>query len=298
MMMAPERQSLPTVSLVLEVGKRLDQLLAQRLPRLEQLRGDLHAHASDWNGAALERALLAHLAALAGLDLGLLVGAGLRAGPLERHEAAFRRQAATVADCTEVTWGAVKDFVEFSARETVAAEALVSDFVMEARAIQRQAGDARTTTAAVLADVHAREAGATGDASRRALAELALKAAALQQRVTAVEDLCATSHRVQSTTYQIRDERSALVGSLKTLAQALGGGLLDCLRPLVGPSHRAVAEDLERAGTQRHRLHLDLQDALVHLRRVQTSYSAVATALEAMGEKVRSCAVQAPSRNP
>lgn len=288
MMLAPERDSsLPAATLVLDVGKRLDLLLAQRLHRLEQLRASLQRHAADWNGAALERALLAHMTGLAGLDFGLLVGPGLRAGPLERHEAAFRRQAAAVADCTEVTWGAVKDFVEFSARETVAAEALVSDFVMEARPIQRQAAEARGSAAAMLADAHAREAAAGADVSRRAWAELALKAAALQQRVARIEEVCATSHRVQSTTYQIRDERSALVGSLKSLAQSLGGGLLDRLRTLIGPGQTTAGDDLRRADQSRVELHLALQDALAHLRRVQTSYAAVASLLEQMGEASR-----------
>jgi len=286
MMIAPDRTSLPTAGLVLELGKRLDQLLAQRLPRLEQLRGELHAHARAWNGAPLERALLAHLAALAGLDFSLLVAPGLRAGPLERHEAAFRRQAAAVADCTEVTWGCVKDCVDYCAREMVEAEALVSDFVMEARAIQRKAAEARLAVGAVLADVHAREAGA-GEATRAGLAGLALKAASLQQQVAGIEDLCATSHRVQSVTYQIRDERAALVGSLKQLAQGLGGGLLDRLRPLVGPSQRLPADDLERAADERQRLQLGLEDALAHLARVQGRHAGLAGALDAMGEKAR-----------
>ncbi|RYY98349.1 MAG: hypothetical protein EOO24_18635, partial [Comamonadaceae bacterium] len=220
MMLAPERDSsLPAASMVLEVGKRLDQLVSHRVPRLEQLCDDLQQHAGNWNGAALERALVAHGAALAALDFALLVAPGLRAGPLERHEAAFRRQAAAVADCTEVTWGAVKDFVEYSARESVEAEALVSDFVMEARGIQRQAGEARNTAAALVADVHAREAEASVDESRRAWASLALKASALLQRVARLEEVCATSHRVQSSTYRIRDERAALV------ADAVGAAL-------------------------------------------------------------------------
>jgi len=286
MTMKHERTLLPTAGLLLELGKRVDQLLAQRLPRLEQWRGDLQAHARGWNGAALERALLAHLAALAELDFSLLVAPGLRAGPLERHEAVFRRQASAVADCTQVTWGCVKDFVDYCARETVAAEALVSDFVMEARAIQRKAAEARLALSAVLADVQAREADA-GEVTRAGLAGLALKAVSLQQRVAAIEDLCATSHRVQGTTYQIREERAALVGSLRQLAQRLGGGLLDRLRPLVGPSHGLPSDDLARAADERWRLQLDLEAVLSQLARVLELHAALAGALDAMGEKVR-----------
>lgn len=287
MMTAPVHDSLPTTSLVLDVSSRLDRLLAQRLPRLQQLGGELRAHAAGWNGAALERALSAHLAALGGLDFGLLVGPGLRAGPLERHEAAFRRQAAAVADCTEATWSTVKAFVESGARETVQAEGLVSDFVMEARGLQRQSGEAGKTLAAVLADLHAREANASADTSRRALAELALKAAALRQRVAVIEDLCATSHRAQGASYRVRDAQGALAGSLKALAQGLGGGLLDRLRPLVGLAHRAAATDLERADAERHRLRLGLEDALAHLRRLQATQAALAAALDLAMDKGR-----------
>lgn len=283
MMLAPARNScVPAAVAVLDLGRRLDRLLAQRLPRLAQVGAGLQRHAADTGGAQLEQVLLAHAASLDALDFTLLVAAGLRAGPLVRNEAAFRRQAAMVADCTEATWGAVKDFVETGAREAVAAESLLSDLVMEARAIQRQAGEARATTTALVAEAQARAAGEAGDDLRGAWTEQGARGDALLQRIAGIEALASSSRRVQSGSYRVRDEQVALAGSLKALALGLGGGLLERLRPLIGPSERSAAEDLARAEEARRQLQQVLQDAQDRLQRLRASQAALLGALQEM----------------
>jgi hypothetical protein len=269
-------------SFVLEAHARLSWMTAKQLPQLAQLRETLTQQAAAWDSSALESALSDHLGAVTALRFELLVSPGLRAGPLGRDEAAFRLQVATVSACTEATWSEIKRFLERSSRSDEASETF-SDFILEVRSVQRGVAELLPQVDQLAHELKAREAEASTELGRHALAELTLKAATVMLRLQQLRSLVSSGYEVQKIGYQLGDEGAACRGVLKRLGQTLGHGLLERLRALIALEHFVPGEEMHAAQEARGQLQLHLAEAAEHLMQLRECRRAQARALGEMG---------------
>jgi hypothetical protein len=282
---APAAAAPLSPAFVLEAQTRLAWMTAKQLPQLAQLCEMMEKRAAHWQGAALEQALCDHLAAVEALRFELLVGAGLRAGPLDRDEVAFRTQVALVSSCTESAWTEIRGFLE-RAEPAGHADEPFSDFTLELRSVQRGVAELTPQLERLLQDLKNREAEAATALGRQALAELAQKAVAVLQRLQRLGRLHAAGHEVQKLAYRLGDEGAACRGTLRRLAQALGRGLLERLRALIALEHFAPGEDIHAAQQARAELQAQLVDAIEQVNGLREAQHALQQALAAMGRQV------------
>ncbi|TWO69983.1 hypothetical protein FN976_16690 [Caenimonas sedimenti] len=286
-------------SFVLEAQARLSWMTAKQLPHLAQLREAMEQRSAAWQGAALERALSDHLAAVAALRFELLISPGLRAGPLDRDEAAFRLQVAVVSSCTESTWAETKRFLECSGHSDEAADTF-SDFILEVRSVQRGVAELLPQLEQLMQELQAREAAAGSEIGRQALAELRLKAATVMERLQQLRVLHDAGYQVQKIGYRLGDESAACRGTLRKLGQALSHGLLERLRGLIALEHFAPGEEMRAAQQARSELQVQLAEAIDQVTRLQEGQRALANALAGMGALLAVAASGSvwPSREP
>ena len=269
-------------SFVLEAQARLSWMTAKQLPRLAQLREAMEQQSAVWHGAALERALSDHLASVAALRFELLISPGLRAGPLDRDEAAFRLQVAMVSSCTETTWAEIKRFLERSGHSDEAADTF-SDFILEVRSVQRGVAELMPQLDQLAHELKAREANAGSEVGRQALAELTLKAAAVMERLQQLRVLHDSGYAVQKIGYRLGDEGATCRGTLRKLGQALSHGLLERLRALIALEHFAPGEEMRAAQQARSELQVQLAEAIDQITQLQEGQRALANALAGIG---------------
>lgn len=274
---------------VLEAQTRLSWMTAKQLPHLAQLRETMEKQALHWTGEGLERALSDHLAAVAGLRFELLVGAGLRAAPLDRDEAVFRVQVATVSSCTESTWTEIRRFLEDGEQAAGMSETF-SDFILEVRSVQRGVAELMPQLERLAHELKGREADAATALGRQALAELSLKAATVMQRLQQFRSLHLAGHDVQKLGYRLGDEAAACRSTLHKLAQALGHGLLERLRALIALEHFTPGEEIHAAQQARSELQVQLANAIDQVTRLQEGRRTLAQALGAMGRQLAALA--------
>ncbi len=274
-------------SFVLEAQGRLQRIVASQLPRLEELRSALAAQAADGAGTKLERVLPEHLAAVAALRFELLVAPGLRADPLPRDEATFREGVVAVTERTEATWGAIRDFVERGAGQAGEIAEDYADFILEVRSIQRTETELGPALREVAEQLRLRTANAASDVSRQALAELQRKVDGLLHRLAQLRAVCEAGHRVQRLAYELADENAVCRATLKSLAQRLGGGLLEHLHALVAPGRVAKSDALDQAQQARTELLRDLQEAVQRIAAMQERRGDLRKVLADLGEKCR-----------
>lgn len=279
-------------SFVLEAQARLSWMLSGQAPHVAQLRTAMARQVAAWDGAGLERALSAHLAAVAALRFELLVSPGLRAGPLGRDEAAFRQQVTAVSACTEATWAQVRQFLEQGSRDADA-QSTFSDFILEMRSIQRGVAELGPQLEQITHDLNARQAQATSEVGRRALAELACKAAALTQRLQLLRALQEVGHAVQKIGWRLDDESGVCRETLRKLGRVLSHGLLERLRALIVLDHFAPEEEMRAAQLARTELQVQLAGAIAQVTRLQECQRALAGALARMGAQLATLAASA-----
>lgn len=254
---------------------RQQRLLDKRLRTLAGAAEALQQHLASWPGRGLAPALAAHQAAACSLRFERLVGAGLRAGPSERDEAAFRGEVAAVSQCTERTWAAVRDALHAVASAPIESDAVVLDFVMECRGLQVQE-----------AGVAAALAGAGG----RQDAWPAQDGAALD-RLRQVQQVRAAGAGAQAAAYLLLDGRASLAWQLRKLADGLRGGLLERLRALVMHNVSTPAGELAAAQMARAELEAALAETRAHLGRVEAGQQQLLHSLDALRAALAEAAV-------
>lgn len=253
---------------------RQERLLGNRLRTLAQAAEALRQHLAAWPGRGLAGALAAHQAAACSLRFERLVGAGLRAGPSERDEAAFRREVAAVSECTERTWAAVRDALRVVASAPIESDAVVLDFVVECRGLQVQ------------------EAGVAAALAGGQDAWSAQDGAALD-RLRQVQQVRAAGAGAQAAAYLLLDGRASLAWQLRKLADGLRGGLLERLRALVMHNVSTPAGELAAAQMARAELEAALAETRAHLARVEAGQQQLLHSLDALRAALAEAAVDA-----
>lgn len=248
------------VATVARAPARQERLLDNRLRTLGQAAQALRQHLAGWPGRGLAPALAAHQAAACSLRFERLVGAGLRAGPSEREEAAFRREVAAVSECTERTWAAVRDALRVVACAPIESDAVVLDFVVECRGLQVQ----EAGLAAALAGGGGGQDGAALD------------------RLRQVQQVRAAGAGAQAAAYLLLDGRASLAWQLRKLADGLRGGLLERLRALVMHNVSTPAGELAAAQMARAELESVLAETRAHLARVEAGQQQLLHSLDAL----------------
>ena len=232
---------------------RVRALVERQLPRLAQLTASMRQRVLAAGGSEVEAALRAHLDVVNALRFELLVSPGLRAGPRDSDEAAFRRQVAAVADCTESSWLAIRRYMEQGAVNPGEGELLASEFTMEFRALHRRVADAGAPP------------GSPWDG--------------LQQ-------LCETARPAQAAAYGWAESQGALRGTFRQLAVRLGGGLLERLKVLVAGDVSAPTDEMRHAQQARGELQGALSGALTDLTRAQGAGEDLLVWLEALTHRM------------
>jgi len=260
------------------------------LERLRESVRALHAHLQECGCGKLQSALHAHWASVGALHFELLVSPGLRAGPLERDAARFRREVAAVSECTEITWSALRQFMEKAAGHRAGTEALACDFALELRTIQRRVTDATQSAATMHSHLAARADALPGLSGKPAFSELVARNTVDCRLLETLQQLCDSARPAQGTAFQLAENQGALAGTLRGLAAKLRGGLLERLRVLVMGDVDAPGAELREAQQARAELQSALADAIAAAMRVQASCQDLAVWLHSIE---RDCAALA-----
>lgn len=270
-----------TLAAVVRAGASLEGLAGQRLRVLSAAAQALRGHLARWPGPLLGPALAAHQEAVCLLHFERLVGAGLRAGPSERDEAAFRREVAAVSECTQVTWDAVRNALQAVASAPVESDAVVLDYVIEFRALQRKEAEVSAKLASLSGDLgrQAEAAAATGGADATALLE---RSTAAMRRLRQIQQVRAAGAGVQAAAYLLLDGRASLAYQLRKLVDTLRGGLLERLRLLVLHNVSTPAGELAAAQMARGELETSLAEVRAHLARVEAGQQDLLDQIDAL----------------
>ncbi|HSV80293.1 MAG TPA: hypothetical protein VLK85_13960 [Ramlibacter sp.] len=210
------------------------------LASLDALRSRLQQLAWAWDVRGLEQALLAYLAALAGLPFALLVPRGLRARPAPADLEAFRAEAAAAVRSAQAAALQAHDFLKDMAGEATAERPLLALFAAElrlaaqlpvaeaARRVQAAAATLAYERSALsrllddLADDRGVQLGAVlaplADAGSHALGELLVRARRLRDRAQA------TGAQTLARLRRLQAAHQAFSAALEAMKQAARAG--------------------------------------------------------------------------
>ncbi|TFZ08391.1 hypothetical protein [Ramlibacter humi] len=267
---------------------RVRGIAAQQVPKVREAALALREQVVSWDFAGLESVLLSHLNGLAGLRFDLLVSPGLRAGPLERDQAAFRGQVAAVSDCTEATWRALRRTLELGKGARGEAEALAAEFAMESRSLLRRVAEESRTAGALQATLQARAHQAATEAARKALHDMAARNGGVFGLLDRLQRLCDAARPLQASAYELAEAHTELLGTMRKLAARLKGGLLERLRALVTGEMGSPADELRQAQQARSELQSGLSEAISEVQRVQSCSQDLLVWLKAVEHEAQS----------
>ncbi|NML44676.1 hypothetical protein HHL11_13005 [Ramlibacter sp. G-1-2-2] len=271
------QRSIPPAALLRSADVSLRDLARGKLPRLHALSGELRREAAQAEAAPLLAAFAEHLAASRALRFELLIPPGLRAAASRADEAAFRVQVQRVVDATAGTWTALRFYMGASAGAAARCDVLLSEFVMQARGLERGSAQWGRPLEA-LRHATAGE-GEAGDLLR-----------SLLHHCDAFAEACEGARRVRRLAHEFEQQRAGVQAVLHKLAHRLGGGLLERLRPMIAGMPAASRDEIGAAQAARQVLEPLLAAAAVRLQQLEEARSQLAAALEAVERQLQPAA--------
>lgn len=263
------------------VERTLAEIARVHVPRLQSLCQELRRELTAADAAPLVDALTEHHAAASALGFDLLIPRGLRAAVSRGEAAAFHGQVQRLVDATALTWGELRSFLGASAGSAAGADVLLSEFVMQARAVQRGAGACAEPLAR--ARQAARAAAPAGwPVAPAGHAEFVARLEAMAARCDALEAACDAARRVRRLAQELAQDRAGAHAALNEVARSLGGGLLERLRLVLARTGAMAVDEIAVAQEARGDLRALLLGAVGRLHGLAAIRLQLLDALDAM----------------
>jgi hypothetical protein len=275
-------QRRPAAAIAADVHELLESMARKRVPRLDAVRGRLHAARAGFDLAAIEEALHRLHAATTVLDF----LAGRSGGDAA---AVFVRQGESFAGASAAAAERVAAFLQRHGTEGPVARLMWIDLVLESSSLHKRVRQGAHWLAEMDQDLVYRRKGPNTAVTLRAIDELSRRGQAMHERLQTVHRLCGHARRVHVLCEQQASERADLCATLQAQVQPANAALGEALQSLLHAAtwRPLVATELLGAVEARHQLQVVLTQAGAQIVRLQAADAELASELACMEEKAR-----------